>query len=488
MDFIQTGVPGLDELFCGGLVPGRMYLVRGEPGTGKTIMGMHFLREGLDENEDVLFVHGEESREDIVRNAAELDIDLEGADFLDLGPESDFFTGDRSYDLVDPQDVQDAQFIDDIRDAIERIDPTRVCIDPVTQLRYVESSRYQFRKRLISLMRVLKDRDTTILATRTAHSRDSHDDELASLSDGIVELERNEETRRIRVPKHRGVGQKDGSHGLSIRENGIEVYASLVPQHHDSEFELDLVPSGVEELDTMLGGGLEAGTATFISGPTGVGKSTIGTYFLAEMARRGERPIAYLFEESLETFTYRSETFGIPISDSRASNDLFIEQVEPLTLSPEEFAHKVKRQVERHGTNFVMIDGTNGYKMSIQGPDRRLNAKLHAVVRYLTNIGVTVLLLDETRQMTGMPTPTSTDVSYVADNILFLSYLESNGSLHRVVGVLKKRIGEFEHTLREFQITGRGLEIGDPLTGVRGILRGSPEWLDAEQFTDAKGE
>jgi len=486
LDLMSTGVQGLDELLRGGVVTGRMYLVRGRPGTGKTLLGMEFLETGIENGETVLFIHGEESEDDIVANAAALGIDLSDAAFLDLGPESDFFSEERSYDLVDPRDVEGDQFIDDIRDAIEQLNPARVCIDPITQLRYVEASDYQFRKRLVSFMRFLKDRGTTVLATRTQYGGASHDDEIASLSDGIVEFDRGDGGRRARVPKHRGVGQRDGTHGMEIREHGIEVYPSLVPSVHEDTLGDDLVASGVPELDGLLGGGIERGTATFISGPTGVGKSTTGTEFLTQAAREGLDPVVYLFEESLETFTARSESLGLPVTDLRESGALTVEPVEPLTLSAEEFAQRVREQVEERGAQVVMVDGIDGYKVSLRGEDRELGEKLHALVRYLTNVDVTVILLDEVGEVTGLPSATGANVSYVADNIVFLSYVELEGRLRRVVGVLKKRVSDFDHTLHEFEITPDGLTVGDPMTDVQGVLDGDPTWVGGRSRSGAR--
>jgi len=487
LELIASGIPGLDDLLEGGLVPGRMYLVRGSPGTGKTLLGMEFLSSGLAAGENVLFIHGEEAREDITANAAEIGIDLTDAEFLDLGPESDFFTGEQSYDLVNPQDVESNQFIDDIRDAIEDVDPDRVCIDPITQLRYVESTDYQFRKRLIALARFLKDRGTTVVATRTEYADTSTDDDIASLSDGIIELRRGENGRRISVPKHRGVGQKDSSHGLAMRAGGLEVYPSLVPENHSAQFDAEYVTSGVGELDSLLDGGIERGTATFVSGPTGVGKTTVCTQFLERAADDGDNPIAYLFEESAETFAYRSENFDVPVTELRERGDLALEPMEPLDSSPEEFAQKVKSQVEARDSNVVLIDGVDGYKMSLRGDEQALVENLHALVRYLKNMGVTVLLVDEIDQVTGLPTPTSVNVSYVADNIIFLSYVEMGGRLRRVMGVLKKRVGDFEHTLREFTISDDGIGIGEPLHGLQGVLNGAPERVDIEDTDFANG-
>ncbi|MFT4947044.1 MAG: circadian clock protein KaiC [Natronomonas sp.] len=477
---ISSGVSGLDSLLNGGFIDGRLYLVIGPPGTGKTTLGIEFLRAGLDADESVLFIHGEESEADLRANANALGIDVTAASFLDIGPESEFFNGSQSYDVVRPQDVADENLISDVRTAIEDRDPDRVLIDPITQFQYIEPNEYQFRKRIISFARFLKSRGTTVLATKTPSGQ--MDTQLRSLSDGVVNLayEQEEAGRRISVPKHRGVGQRDGTHGFEIRDGGAEVYPALLPDQHRRAFEPTRLSSGIDNLDSLLGGGIERGTVTIISGPSGVGKTTMATEFLHSAATNGDAALGYLFEESLETFTYRAETFGIGITGLREAETLMIEEVTPLSLSSEEFARRIKTQVESNSPELVVIDGIAGYRTAIKGTDATvdLRRRLHALTQYLTNMNTSVILLDQRSELMGLPQATSTNISYIADNIIFQNYLELEGELQRVVGVLKKRVGGFETVPRRFRITPDGLEIGEPLTGTHNALDGLSNRVD----------
>lgn len=448
-----------------------MYLVTGLPGSGKTLLGMHFLEAGRRDGQTTLAIHGEESREELLANSQELGIDLAGTEFLDLAPESDVFGTGRTADLVDPGQLERDQLIEAIHDAVDEIDPDRVVVDPVTQLQHLEPTEYQYRKRIISFVRYLKDRDATVLTTATSTTAQENQ-ELRSLSDGIVELSQGPSGRRIEVSKHRGQGQREGDHGMEIREGGIEVFPSLLPESA-GEFTPEQLASGNRQLDELLDGGIERGTVTFITGPTGVGKTNLATQIVTGATERGERAAVYLFEENRGIFTHRSECLGMDIGKHCASGDLAVHEIEPLALSAEEFAIQVTDEVDRRDLDVVLIDGVDGYTMSLQGREEDLVGKLHALTRALSNRGVTALVTDELSTVTGLSTATSSNLSYVADNIVSLNYVEHDGELRRVIGVLKKRGGRFEPTLREYTLDD-GVRIGDPIHGIDDVLRGRP--------------
>lgn len=481
---LHSGVPGLDELLRGGYIGQRMYLVLGESGAGKTLLSNSFLAEGLANGDNVLYIHGEESQEQILTNAARVGLDLTEADFLDLGPESDFFSEDRGYELVEPRDVSNEEVIERIRDAIEERDPSRILLDPIDQLRSLEPTENQYRKRIISFIRFLRERGTTVLATQTVDSL--HESDIKSLSDGIISLEHGTTGRRISVQKHRGEDTPAGKHGLSLTETGVEVFPSLVPEPRNRNFDPQQLQSGVPELDELLNGGLERGSVTIISGPTGIGKTTTATEFLANAASSGVTSYIALFEEYVEEFQYRSSNFGIPIEELREEGMLITNEVEPLTTSPEEFGQNVVSAISEHDIELVVIDGTDGYKTALYGDPSTTRQTLHALIRYLKNQNITVILTDEISQVTGVSQPTSGNLSYLADNIILQNYIEQYGHIDRVIGVLKKRLSAFEDTLRPFSITDEGIEINEPQTDIHGILEGTPQVVDTDAHRSTK--
>jgi circadian clock protein KaiC len=476
-DRVSTGIDGLDEVLHGGLIPGRSYLVRGDPGTGKTILGFNYLLAGVAADETVLYINLEEQAGDVRENAASLGIDLSGVEFLDLSPDSAFFVEDQSYDVFSADEVDRDPLTAEIIERVESLAPDRVFIDPITQLRYLSADEYQFRKQVMGLRQFFSDHDGTVLFTSQS-TADQSDEDLQFLSDGTIALDHSQTHHRtLRVPKFRGSDTRSGTHAVRIGDGGLTVFPELLPGRADDSADpsLDTISSGVPEVDELLGGGVERGTVTILSGATGVGKTTTGTQFVKEAAGRGERSVVYLFEENTTTMLSRSQSVNIPVREMMDRGTLHVEEVEALDVSPQEFAQTVRAEVEREGAELVMIDGISGYRQSVHGSDAALTKRLHTLCRFLKNAGVTVLLIDEVANVTGEFAATNAGVSYLADNIVFLRHLELHGELRKAIGVLKKRTSHFERTLREFEITEHGLKVGEPLHDLRGVLSGTPE-------------
>ncbi len=471
---LSTGVEGLDYILLGGLIQGGAYLVRGGPGTGKTTLGLHYLAAGVEAGQNALFVTLGEPVESIKKNARSMKVKVDELTFLDLSPTPEFFAEIESYDIFSPAEVEREPTTARIVDVVHQVQPKRVFIDSMAQFRYLSIDVFQYRKQVLSFLRYLKDKGATIIFT-SEPGADTPDTDVQFLSDGIINLVLSHQERHVRVSKFRGSSFVPGEHGMRLAENGMEVLPRLEPRLPTAELTLETLPSGVREIDQMLQGGLERGTITIVSGPSGVGKTTLGLQFMKEGAGRGERAIVYTFEEEVDIVVRRSEAIGFPARKMVEEGTLSLSKIRPLQHTPDEFAHLVRRDVEDRGARLVMIDSVSGYKLSLHGAD--LVHRLHALCKFLQSIGVTVVLVTETQSIVGDFMATDVELSYLADNIIFLRYLEIEGELRKAIGVLKKRLSDFEKVLREFAITSDGISVGEPLSDLRGMLSGAPTWM-----------
>lgn len=469
---MTTDIPGLEKILHGGFLPGRSYLVSGGPGTGKTTLGLHFLAAAP--AEQTLLVSFGEAERNIRNDAASIGLDLDGVTTIDLSPTA----GEgATYTLLEPWEAEPPDIRARIESAFPGGPPARVLIDALSQFRHLVPDAFQFRKQVMALLEYLTKAGATVLFT--AEKGSAADEDLQYLGDGILRLDWSEVGRTLSVVKFRGSGFAEGRHTLRLSNRGMHVYERLVPGDHGQQFRSESIPSGLADLDALAGGGIGRGTVTIISGPTGVGKTSLGVQFMREAACRGERSVIFSFEESLATLRHRCEHIGIPLSEMMRSNSLAVEEIEPLRFTPDEFAWRVRREVEERSAQMVMIDSLSGYRQSVRSED--VAPHVHALCRYLANMGVTVLLINEVGSIAGGELRVSEyGISYLADTVLLLRYIELDGELRKTIGMLKKRTGDFEKTLREFEIKATGLHVGEPLKGLHGILRGVPEMTTDE--------
>jgi len=469
MERIPSGIETLDFILKGGLIDRKAYLVRGGPGAGKTTLGLHFLIEGVKRGERALFITLSEPESSIRSNAEALGLTVERIDFLDLSPTPEYFARVETYDIFSPAEVEREPMSSEIVRVVEEIRPKRVFIDSMTQFRYLAPDAFQYRKQVLSLLRFLTENGATVMFTSES-SVEAPDDGLQFLADGVIEILRNGENLRIAVRKLRGSDFVSGEHLMRIGEGGIRIFPRILPEKYERAFEMEKISTGLEELDKLMNGGVERGTVTIISGPSGVGKSVLSMRMAYEMTKEGKSAI-YTFDEDIETVIKRGEGIGIPVKRLVEEERLILRQIEPLKYTPEEFAELALRDAEQ--TGFVVIDSLNGFELSIAGEDLRQH--LHALCRILTSKGVTVIITNEVEALAGEAKITGKEVSYLADNIILLRYFEAEGELRRCIGILKMRVSDFEKTLREFKITPEGIKIGEPLKKMRGLLTGVPE-------------
>lgn len=473
---ISTGIAGLDEVLEGGLIPQRAYLLRGAPGAGKTLIGLHFLVAGA-RRDTPLFVALDEPEYKVRQNAASIGLDLRRVHFLDLSPSSEFFAQVQAYDLFAPVEVERAPMTQMVVERVRELKPKRVFVDSMTHFRYFAPNEFEYRKQVLSFLRFLVEQGATVMFTSESSSL-APDDDLQSLSDGVIHLEMDGSNRRLRVTKMRGSSFRTGVHALRINGQGVQVYPQLLPEAEHFVAVREQISSGVPELDNLLHGGLERGTIVLITGASGVGKTTLGMQFMKEAATRGERSVVYTFEEEVPLILSRCASVGVPAPSMIEQGTLSLVKIEPLQHSAIEFAYMVRQEVEQSGARIVMIDSVAGYRLSLHGED--LVGQLHALCKWLQSRGVITLLINETHTVSGPLLISEVGLSYLADTVLFLRYAEKytphRAVLTRVIGVLKKRLSDFDHTLREFRVTAQGIQVGSPIPTLRNIVADTPVW------------
>lgn len=471
---LSTGISGLDKITNGGFVIGSTNLLRGGPGVGKTTVGIHFLLEGIKQSESSLFITLGEPVNNIQRNAKQLGLSVENITFLDLSPEPDFFSKVETYDIFTPAEVEREPTTRQIVETIEKVKPARVFLDAMTQFKFLSTDNFQFRKQVLSFLHYLQENNATVLFT-TESSALAPDDDLQFIADTVINLENTENGRFISVSKFRGSDYLSGKHSYKIAQKGINIFPRILP-NLDSNTLTDTVYSfGIPSIDELLGGGVEKGTIILLSGPSGVGKTTMAMQLAKNIATHHYKSAYYTFEEETSMLLKRCQNIGIDSQKDISDGFLDLKKIEPLLFSADEFSRSVVDDAIKNNLSLVVIDSTAGFKLSLQGQD--VVTKMHALCKKLQSNGVTILLINEVENITGDFKVTEERLSYLSDTIIFLRYLEMEGKLRKAIGVLKKRLSNFEKTLREFEITSEGIVVGEPLVNLRGILLGVPEWV-----------
>ncbi|NJN16686.1 MAG: AAA family ATPase [Oscillochloris sp.] len=489
-----TGIIGLDNILGGGFTPHRLYLIEGNPGAGKTTLSLQFLLEGLRHSERGLYITLSETAEELHESAASHGWSLDNLEIYELPIADDLRSLDSQSLMFHASEVELGETMSTLFAAVERSKPARVVVDSLSDLRLLSQSPLRYRRQVLALKQFFAERRTTVLLLDDL-TAEANDRQLESIAHGVVLLEHlspeyGAERRRLRVTKFRGRAFRGGFHDFRIIRGGLAVFPRLIAAEHHQPVAIELLVSGVSELDKLLGGGLHYGTSTLLIGPAGTGKSSLATQYALAATAKGERAVIFTFDEALNVFLARSAGIGLDIQPSREANRLQIQQIDPAELAPGEFIHLVRAEVERIKARVVVIDSLNGYLNAMPG-ERFLLAQLHELLTYLGQRGVVTMLVVGQTGLIGAGMETPLDASYLADTVILLRYFEASGSVRRAISVVKKRSGPHEHTIREFQIDAGGLRLGAPLYGFQGVLTGVPTYrgsakplLDTERPQD----
>lgn len=475
---VSTGSEGLDDILGGGFDRNRLYLYEGRPGTGKTTIALQFLLDGARNGENVLYITLSETRRELNLVAKRHGWSLAGVHVFELVPPETTLDPERELTVFHPAETELSETTNLVFKEVERINPTRVVVDSLSELRLLAQSPLRYRRQVLAVKHFFASRNCTIVLLDDLSALEA-DLQLHSIANGVVLLEQlaieyGAERRRLRVVKMRGIPFRGGFHDFTIETGGLRIFPRLVAAEHHRTFAGDFTLSGNAELDQLLGGGLERGTNALLIGAAGVGKSSLALTYAIAAAERGEHALFFAFDEGRGTVEARARTLGLPLQQHLESGMIRFQQIDPAELSPGEFAAAVRRSVETDNARVIIIDSLNGY-MNAMPDERFLILQMHELLSYLGQQGVVTILILAQHGLVG-PMETPVDISYLSDAVLMLRYFEFAGTVRRALSVVKKRSGEHEHTIREFRLTTTGISLGPPLTAFNGIFSGNPRY------------
>ena len=487
----KTGIPGLDEILDGGLSQGNVFLLEGAPGAGKTTVALQFLLEGAGKGERSLYITLSETENELRDCAAShgWTIPAEVEVFEVIPPES-LLDSDQQQSLLYSSDLELGEATKQIFAAVERIKPSRVVLDSLSEIRLLAQSSLRYRRQILSIKHFFARHGATVLLLDDM-TAEASDKTVHSVAHGVVLLEElapeyGAERRRVRILKYRGQRYRGGFHDFTISRGGVNVFPRLVASEHRKEFARTQLSTDIPEFDALLGGGIEAGSSTLILGPAGTGKSLIGIGFLMSAIKRGEKAAMFSFDEESGLLFDRMKNMGIDLAAARANGQLFLEQIDAAELSPGEFAHRVRHAVDERQIKTVLIDSMNGYQAAMP-EENSLILHMHELLQYLNRQGASTFMTVAQHGLVGdMKSPV--DITYLADTVILLRYFEAMGKVRRALSIIKKRTGAHETTIREFQIKDKGLAVGEPLEKFQGVLRGVPNYAGPADELQSKAQ
>jgi circadian clock protein KaiC len=474
---IATGISGLDDILSGGLPAEHLYLIEGDPGTGKTTLALQFLMEGVRAGESSLYITLSESKRELLIAAESHGWNLDHVTIFELLPDESSLRPDQQYTVYHASDVELVDTTAAVLEQVEKLKPRRVVIDSLSELRMLAQDPLRYRRQILAFKQFFAGSGCTVLLLddRTSTDRDL---QLQSIAHGVLSMENlareyGASRRRIKILKLRASSFREGFHDYCIVKGGLEVFPRLIAAEHHPGFKRKKLLSGVPELDSLWEGGVDRGTSTLIMGPAGCGKSTIAASYAIAAAKRGEHATIYLFDEGIETMLNRLAGLGMDALPHIKSGRLLLEQIDPAEVSPGEFVARVRRRANDGKSRIIIIDSLNGFLNAMPG-EKFLAIQLHELLTYLNQLGMATFMILAQHGLLGREMESVVDVSYLADSVLLLRYFEADGAVKQAISVVKNRSGDHERSIRELRIKG-GVVVGEPLLGFRGVLSGTPE-------------
>lgn len=482
---LKTGVSGLDAVLGGGLPEFSFNMLAGGPGAGKTTLAQQILFANATPEKPALYftVLGEPAVKMLryQRQFSFFQPELVGEAIQFLNLSEEVLSGDLG------------AVLERVTSEVERVSPGLVVVDSFRTIRGTgqsdsghvvpERTAMELEQFVQRLALHLTTWEVTSLLIGE-YSEPEQRQPLFTIADGILWLSQatdgNSVVRKLQAVKVRGQAQMPGLHTFRITDDGLQIFPRI-PEQQLNRVEkksrgASRLSTGVPGLDALMGGGIPEGDALMLAGPTGTGKSTFGMLFAAEGMRRGEAVVVAAFEEYPEAYLGRIRSFDIDPDAMIAANKLRITYLRPLDLSVDETLAAILESVRATGASRVVIDSLTGFEIALAPTFREdFRESLYRLVGALTATNVTVFMIHEALAMSPDLSFTGQRVSFITDDIIVQRYVEIDGTLEKILAVVKMRRSEHSADFHRYQVTERGASLGEPVIGYRGILTGVPE-------------
>lgn len=476
LELESTGDAALDRILGGGIPVRSVVVVAGEPGSGKTVLTLQLLFHAARAGKKCLyFTTLSEPAIKVIRYMQLFDFfDAELLEknvlFIDLG----------RYVREGPEAT-----LAEIQARVEQEEPAFIAIDSfraVGELLVRGDGPHTARPFVYDLaVQTSAWGVTTLLVGEYAQHEYSAFAEFA-VADGIIRLgsERQELTsvRELEVLKLRGAAYTSGRHFFDISKSGVAFYprvrAPEDTQHQSSSESSERATMGIVGLDELLGGGVPRGSATIIQGGTGSGKTMVSLQFLLDGARRGEKGVLFTLEETPAQLRSIARSLGWDLAAAEAAGNLLIKYTSPVELSTDRFLYEARNEVRHLGARRAVFDSLTTMSLGVPS-ERRYKEMVYAIAKHLRGDGVTLVMTVEAEQLLEATKVSGQGVSFIADNVIQLRYVEIDGSLERAISVLKARGIRHRTDLRSLQVGEGRLEVvAGRFKDLKGLLTAVP--------------